>query len=41
MPSADGSRENIRRLIVGVLDELGVEHPLGRPMRRKLATALY
>jgi thioredoxin-like negative regulator of GroEL len=24
-----------------VLDELGVEHPLARESRRKLATALY
>jgi hypothetical protein len=26
---------------VGVLDELGVEHPLAREARRKLAAALY
>jgi putative thioredoxin len=26
---------------VGVLDELGVEHPLARESRRKLASALY
>jgi putative thioredoxin len=34
-------REDLRRAVVGVLDELGVEHPLARESRRKLATALY
>ena len=34
-------REELRRAVVGVLDELGVEHPLARESRRKLATALY
>jgi putative thioredoxin len=34
-------REELRRAVVGVLDELGVEHPLAREARRKLATALY
>ena len=37
----DGRREDLRRAVVGVLDELGVEHPLARESRRKLATALY
>jgi putative thioredoxin len=41
LPSADGAREDIRRVVVGVLDELGVEHPLARSARRKLASALY
>jgi putative thioredoxin len=27
--------------VVGVLDDLGVEHPLARESRRKLASALY
>jgi putative thioredoxin len=27
--------------VVGVLDELGVEHPLARSARRRLASALY
>ena len=31
----------LRRAVVGVLDELGVEHPLARESRRKLASALY
>lgn len=34
-------RERIRKVIVAVLDELGVEHPLARESRRKLAAALY
>jgi putative thioredoxin len=41
LPTADGAREDIRRVVVGVLDELGVEHPLARAARRKLAAALY
>ena len=41
LPDADGAREDIRRVVVGVLDELGVEHPLARAARRKLAAALY
>ena len=34
-------REDLRKAVVGVLDELGVEHPLARESRRKLASALY
>jgi putative thioredoxin len=34
-------RDELRRAVVGVLDELGVEHPLARDSRRKLAAALY
>src|SRR4051794_23803825 len=34
-------REDLRKAIVGVLDELGVEHPLSRDSRRRLANALY
>jgi putative thioredoxin len=37
----DERREDLRRVVVGVLDELGVEHPLARESRRKLASALY
>jgi putative thioredoxin len=37
----DAQREELRRAVVGVLDELGVEHPLARESRRKLASALY
>ncbi|MGI8921016.1 MAG: tetratricopeptide repeat protein [Solirubrobacteraceae bacterium] len=38
---ADGVRDDLRKLIVGVLDELGVEHPLAREYRRRLANVLY
>ncbi|CAN5600033.1 tetratricopeptide repeat protein [soil metagenome] len=39
---SDGSdRERIRRVIVGILDELGVEHPLARESRRRMSAALY
>jgi putative thioredoxin len=41
LPSADGTREDIRRVIVGELDALGPEHPLARDTRRRLAAALY
>jgi putative thioredoxin len=39
--ASDGARDDIRRVIVGVLDELGVDHPLARESRRRLASALY
>jgi putative thioredoxin len=38
---ADGTRDDIRRVVVGVLDELGVESSLARESRRRLAAALY
>jgi putative thioredoxin len=41
LPSADGAREDIRRVVVGILDQLGVEDPLARDFRRRLAAALY
>jgi putative thioredoxin len=41
LPAADGSKDDIRRVVVGILDELGVEHPLAREGRRRLAAALY
>jgi putative thioredoxin len=41
LPSADGARDGIRRVAVGILEELGVDHPLARESRRKLASALY
>jgi putative thioredoxin len=40
-PSADGATDELRRVVVGILDELGVEDPLAREYRRKLAAALY
>ena len=39
--SADGAREDLRRAIVGVLDDLGAEDPRAREYRRRLASALY
>jgi putative thioredoxin len=41
LPSADGAKDEIRKVVVGILDELGVEHPLAREARRRLAAALY
>jgi putative thioredoxin len=41
LQTADGSREDLRQVIVGVLDELGVDNPLARESRRRLAAALY
>jgi putative thioredoxin len=38
---ADGARDEIRRVVVGVLDELGAESDLARASRRRLASALY
>jgi putative thioredoxin len=41
LPSADGAKDDVRKVVVGVLDELGVEDPLARDARRRLAAALY
>src|SRR5437764_5989791 len=41
IPSADGRKDDIRQVVVSILDELGVEHPLARETRRRLAAALY
>ena len=41
LQTADGSRDEVRQVIVGVLEELGVEHPLARESRRRLAAVLY
>jgi putative thioredoxin len=41
LPAADGARDDIRRVVVGILDELGVDDPLARASRRRLASALY
>jgi putative thioredoxin len=40
-PTNGERREDLRRAVVGVLDDLGVEHPVARESRRKLANALY
>ena len=36
-----GSRDEIRRVVVGVLDELGLDDPLATSSRTRLASALY
>jgi putative thioredoxin len=41
LSSADGHREDIRRVIVGELDALGPDDPLARSTRRRLATLLF
>lgn len=42
LPSAEGgSRDLVRKVIVGVLDELGAASDEARDYRRRLATALY
>jgi putative thioredoxin len=41
LSDSDGSRDDIRRVVVGILDELGAENPLARESRRRLASALY
>jgi putative thioredoxin len=41
LPGADGAKDDVRRVVVGILDELGVENPLARDARRRLASALY
>lgn len=41
VPGAGEQTDDVRRLIVAVLDELGVEHPAAREARRRLAAALY
>ena len=39
--AAGEDRERLRKIIVAVLDELGVQDPLARESRRRLAAALY
>jgi putative thioredoxin len=41
LATADGARDEIRKVVVGVLDELGADSELARQTRRKLAAALY
>jgi putative thioredoxin len=41
LPAVDGHEDDVRRVVVAVLDELGVEHPVARDARRRLAAALY
>ncbi|MEA2210764.1 MAG: putative thioredoxin [Solirubrobacteraceae bacterium] len=41
LSASNGARDDIRRVVVGILDELGVDNPLARESRRRLAAALY
>jgi putative thioredoxin len=41
IPSANGHRDDVRRVVVAILDQLGVDDPLARDARRRLAAALY
>jgi putative thioredoxin len=41
IPRARGSRDEIRRVVVGILDELGLDDPLATKSRTRLASALY
>jgi putative thioredoxin len=41
IPGSDGARDDVRAVVVGVLDELGADSPVAREYRRKLAAALY
>jgi putative thioredoxin len=41
IPSSDGHKDDVRRVVVAILDELGVDDPLARDARRRLAAALY
>lgn len=39
--SGDGHKDDLRRIVVGILDAFGVDHPFARDARRRLAGALY
>ena len=41
IPRARSQRHDIRRVVVGILDELGVDDPLAVTSRSRLASALY
>lgn len=41
IPEHPAHKDDLRKVIVGILDELGVEDPRAREYRRQLATALY
>jgi putative thioredoxin len=41
LSAEDSDVERLRRVIVAILDGLGVAHPLARETRRRLAAALY
>ncbi|MDQ3850859.1 MAG: tetratricopeptide repeat protein, partial [Actinomycetota bacterium] len=41
LPAAGDQKDDVRKVIVAVLHDLGVEHPVARESRRRLAAALY
>jgi putative thioredoxin len=41
IPNANGYKDDVRRVVVAILDALGVDDPLARDARRRLAAALY
>jgi putative thioredoxin len=41
LPGADAHKDDVRRVIVAALERLGVDHPLARDARRRMAAALY
>ena len=41
IPPTRKTRDEIRRVVVGILDELGIDDPLATRARTKLASALY
>ena len=41
LPEAGERKDDVRRVLVAVLERLGVEHPVARDARRRMAAALY
>ncbi len=41
IPRTRSNRDEIRRVVVGILDQLGLDHPLATGSRTRLAAALY
>jgi putative thioredoxin len=42
IPGAEGDlKDDLRKVVVGILDAFGVDHPFARDARRRLAGALY
>jgi putative thioredoxin len=39
--NGSGAKDDIRQAVVAILDELGVDHPVARDARRRLAAALF
>jgi putative thioredoxin len=41
IPTSGKGRDDLRQVVVGILDELRVDDPLAAASRRRLASALY